>query len=1344
MKNYIKHALIFCLTIYAGYGRSSQIPTLNLTIKDGMSSNYVTDITQDKSGFLWFATQYGVSRFDGSRFTTYLKEGADVPPSLNSNNISRIAADTIHNKIWIANQWAGVNVFDCEMQTFSSYRHQENDASSLSSDAITDILITRRGEIWIATADRGINVWQPEEDRFIRYDRKKWPQLGSDRISCLAESPEGTIYIGHPGEGMTVFSPKSHTFRHYTAQAGKSSLPGNRVQAIYAGMESKIWIGTDGGLSLLDPVTETFHNFRDVADIHPTIRQNIVCVNQTADGRIWVGTTSDLCYFHIKDSDRILSGEMNVDHMYIQDVYEGISNPTVHCVFEDSFQNIWIGSHGAGGSFIGHRKPFFKSWRIEKIPEVEEGLNDKEILTICVAADESIWLGTDGGGINVYKEGKRQCIYSATTGEVSSNAYRASLRDSDGNLWFGDAYSNRVDIYKSREDKFIRYELQNKATNIYALFEDNCRNIWIGTNRGIEVYNLDTGKRVGLSKESNHLPTDIVYSITQDKNGRMWIGMLTHGVVVYPLEVVTAATCTEQVLLPIGSVNQVFRDSQDRMWGATDEGLVVFPEDDIRHYRMFTTVDGLANNTICAITEDEKKNIWVSTYYGISCYEEATHAFSNFDNFSGTLYGNYMNHSVAKSKDGTLYFGSLNGVCYFKPSERPTAISLPPVVFTDFKVYGKNYSGRVTTDYSLPMPDRKVSLKYDQNIFSISFNVMDKALFGLVEYAYRLDGLNNTWINIGRENEVTFRNIPYGHYKLQVKARYKNLQWQDTPTTLSIYIAPPLWLSWWAKSSYILLAAFFTLYIIRAYKRRLALQSSLKMEKENARKRQELNEERLTFFESITHELRTPLTLILGPLEDLQGEPNISPDQQKKFSLIHKNIIRLLNLVKQILELRKTEAGSKKLCVAQDDIAKAVREIGIKYKELNKKENVSFKIEIETKDTPLYFDKEVLTMMIDNLLSNAFKYTYEGDITLALRSIAEDGTDYVEIEVSDTGIGIPEKDLPHLFERYYQATQRKNMPGFGIGLALVKNLVDLHEGIIRADSKPGTGSSFRIRLVANNSYPNAIHLNVLPKETEKEKLNKLIALVVEDEEDIREYIADSLADSYEVMVAGNGKQGLETALASIPDVIISDVIMPFMDGFELCREIKSHVSTSHIPVILLTAKDSLQNKREGYDAGADSYITKPFSASLLKSRVTNLLETRKKIASLISSSTSLKHSIIKESLNKIDNEFIERFTRIVEQNMMEEKIDIPTIASGLSMSYSSLYRKIKALTGLSAGEFIRKLRVQKAEQLLLSGKYNISEIAHQVGLNSMSYFRECFKEEYGMSPSEYIKKIKEG
>ena len=544
------------------------------------------------------------------------------------------------------------------------------------------------------------------------------------------------------------------------------------------------------------------------------------------------------------------------------------------------------------------------------------------------------------------------------------------------------------------------------------------------------------------------------------------------------------------------------------------------------------------------------------------------------------------------------------------------------------------------------------------------------------------------------------------------------------------------------------------------------MESLYTLEKKNHEQEQELNQERLRFYTNITHELRTPLTLILGPLEDMQKDTSLPVKQAQKLSVIHQSALRLLNLINQILEFRKTETQNKRLCVCKGNIAPLIYEIGLKYKELNQKTKIDFRIQIEKEEMLLFFDKEIVTIVLDNLISNAIKYTEQGCITLSLYQTVRNEVAYTEIKVSDTGYGISAEALPHIFDRYYQESGKHQASGTGIGLALVKNLVELHEGEIRAESVQNEGSTFYISLLTDNIYPNALHTDstepaakedtaqAMTSENTSEPTvdnGKPILLIVEDNEEIQKYIAESFSDSFEVITADNGEEGKQQALSHIPDIIVSDIMMPVMDGITLCRQLKEDVRTSHIPIILLTAKDSLQDKEEGYEVGADSYLTKPFSASLLRSRINNLLESRKKLITqfqaqpVSGNQTDLneKRIIIAEALSKLDNEFIEKITLLIEENLSSEKIDITYLSDKMCMSGSTLYRKMKALTGLSTNEYIRKVKMQNAERLLLEGKFNISEIAYKVGMNSTGYFRQCFKEEFGVSPSDYLKQIKQ-
>lgn len=712
-----------------------------------------------------------------------------------------------------------------------------------------------------------------------------------------------------------------------------------------------------------------------------------------------------------------------------------------------------------------------------------------------------------------------------------------------------------------------------------------------------------------------------------------------------------------------------------------------------------------------------------------------------------------------------MYFGSTNGLCYFTPSNILEKRQSPKATIGKITIFEPLVSENSNeTEISL-INKESVQLKYLQNSFNISFNIQDYSLNERVEYAYMLKGLENSWYTVKDPNNVTFRNLPPGKYEFMIKTRIRNQEWSDEISSIEIIIAPPLWLSWWAKLLYVISGVGLLFTGLWAYKRKLNLEYLYESEKKSHEQEQELNDERLRFYTNITHELRTPLTLILGPLEDLVKSNTLSSKDHHRISVIHQSAVRLLNLINQILDFRKTETQNKRLCVTKGNLTSAVYETGLKYKELNNKPEIQILIEVEEENMVLFFDKEVITMILDNLISNALKYTEKGYIRIRAEWVTENGIRYAQLSVEDTGYGIGQDALAHIFERYYQESGEHQASGTGIGLALVKNLVKLHEGDIQVKSLPDVGTTFYLRLLADNTYPQALHgedmhtekqdikeeeSTIKPEVIEPDKNARPIILVVEDNADIRDYIADSFTDLYEIKTAANGKEGLQIATDCIPDIIVSDIMMPVMNGVVMCQKLKADIRTSHIPVILLTAKDSITDKEEGYQVGADSYLTKPFSASLLQSRISNLLTQRRLLSERFAirpekperQSMEEKRAIITESMNKLDKEFLDKITNTITKGLAAaENIDITVLSNVMCMSSSTLYRKVKALTGMSTNEYIRKIKMQLAEKYLLEGKYSISEIAFKVGINSNVYFRQCFKEEFGMSASDYLKQL---
>jgi Signal transduction histidine kinase len=1346
----MKTALTLLLALTSLVSMASQQYNIErLGIEHGISSNYIVSIAQDKKGFLWFASEFGLNRFDGNRFKIY-KKSINDSNSISGNELNKVYADTHDDLIWVATQREGLDVFDCKSETFKHYKHDPENPTGIITNDITDIINAKDGNIWLSTYHKGVEYFDKEKGVFIHYNRSTVPDMVSDNVWSVTEDNKGLLYIGHVNTGLSILSLKDKKIKNYRHDPNDNeSLPGDEVRTVYADKNGNIWVGTNNGLALFNAEKESFIVFRhDPQNSKSLIANYIYTINQLEDGRLWVGTEKGgVSILNIKQSIFLTLQDISIQNITYSDDSRGFSNPTIRSIYQDSFNNIWFGTYGGGVNFMSSSPPFFNTWVYSPIPQLNNTLSNPIAWGICSDDQDRIWVGTDGGGISLFENGERIRTFEKRKNDITDDAVLAAIKDSENNLWFG-TFQGGVNIYNHRKQSMSKFPIGDGGWDIRCFYEDDENNMWIGCNNGLYCYNITSKQGVLFSTSNSDLPSNLVRAITKDNEGRMWVGFFGEGLAILNDSLKTVKTFKTDVGFPSNTVDHIYRDMKGQVWIATAEGLVCFDSSDTENYQVFNEDDGMANSYTKAITEDAEGNIWISTNGGISRFIPDQKKFYNYDHYNGIPLGDFMSGSVAKDSKGIIYLGSQNGLCFFDPKMIPTKIYLPPTVITEFKVHN-NQQKLSDNKTNIPVI-QDIELNYNQNTFNVSFNVLDYSLNHLVDYSYKLKGLENLWYNIQGENSITFRNIPSGTYELQIKSRIKNQEWADNVTTLKIVINPPVWMTWWAKTLYCIVILVIAYLILLFYKRKLDLENSLTLEKKNHLQEQELNNERLRFFTNITHELRTPLTLILGPLEDLLADSKLPDKYSSKISVIHRSAARLLNLINQILEFRKTETQNKKLCVYKNDLSRLVQEVGLKYKELNTNKRVSFSTTIDTPNTILFYDPDIITTILENLLSNAFKYTSKGEISLVMRDSLENNINYTEIEVKDTGRGIPSESLDKIFDRYYQAEKEAEISGTGIGLALVQNLIDIHHGQIYVDSKHGEGASFRFRIMTDNTYPDGLHMESgaiitttahIVKENTETKDSKQIILIVEDNEDIRNYIYSSLSVQYKVYTADNGKKGLKAAFDHIPDVIISDIMMPEMDGFELSKILKEDVRTSHIPIILLTAKDSIQERTEGYNIGVESYITKPFSASLLDSRITNLLDSRRKVAEQITNNTANKNAIIIESLSKIDNEFIGKVTDIIEQNIDSDKIDVAFIADKMNMSHSTLYRKIKALSGMSANEFIRKVRMRNAEQFLLTGKYTISETSYMVGINSITYFRQCFKEEFGMVPSEYIKQI---
>lgn len=1033
-----------------------------------------------------------------------------------------------------------------------------------------------------------------------------------------------------------------------------------------------------------------------------------------------------------------------------------LTGNSVRSLLLDKYNNVWAGFYGSGINFLTQSVAPFSTIRAG-VPDQLERLTEKSVMGLAFDKKGQLWVGTDGKGLNVFSpERKRLATYEHEGGSIVT----AATRDSYGNLWFGSFYQGAT--VKMAGGGF-RKVLPNAHEDVRCFYEDDKQQMWIGTSHGIYVVDIKRMKVVN----NYHLGNDMVRAICMDARHRVWVGYFDIGIEVFSPQMKRIksfnSTKGEKEYIPSNAVNHLMRDSQGRIWAATNEGAICL---DVKHQDRHVIYDqrqGMNNIHVRAIIEDEMHNIWMSTNRGISCLKAGQAGrFINFNEKDNVVKANFNDGSVARSEQGIIYFGSAQGLCCFLPRQVLSVNRAPKTIITSLRLI--RGIGQPDSVINLAMRNH-ISLAYDENSFSVNFTVQNFAMenFAMenyVEYSYKLSGLQDDWIT-AQNGTITLRDIPPGTYQLQVRTRLHNQPWSSEIAEFTITVRPPFWLSWWAKLCYTLFVFAIVYLALRTYQRHLRLKFQLKAEKVNHEKEQKLNEERLRFFTNITHELRTPLTLILGPLDDISHSSDITKAVKHKLAVIHQSAVRLNELITQILEFRKTETDNRRLRVVKANVVDAVHEVSLKYEELAQKPDVAIRFVAPENPIMMYIDKEVIAIILDNLVSNAIKYTDQGNIDISVERRRSGERHLVDITVSDTGHGISAKALPHIFDRYYQENGTHQASGTGIGLSLVKKLVTLHHGEVKVESNLEQGTSFIVTLDENEIYPDALRgdenasAKLQGNDAASDVLNseeavlsvengKLLLLVVEDNREILDYVAESFIDEFDVLKAGDGREGLALALDKVPDVIISDVMMPNMDGNAMCRALKKDIRTSHIPIILLTAKDSFEAKEKGYDSGADSYITKPFTHSLLRSRILNLLQQRRRDKMLIQESkeTNLaqKKEQLRESLNKIDQEFFDKLNKLIEENISGD-VDVNLIASNLAVSTSTLYRKMKALTGISTNEYIRKYKMQYAEHLLLEGKYSISEISFMVGMNSVAYFRRCFKAEYGEIPSEYLKKL---
>ncbi len=1346
IKGLIMLILSFLPMLCAGSGAYA-MKVHNFGVSSGLANGYVRAMAQDRDGYLWVATNDGLSRFDGHGFVNYNKDNSGLSGN-ELNGLAVCAADPY--SLYIATQRNGLARYDCRTGLIEPV---END--SLLSVATTSVIPAADGGLWLTHYHYGVQYYNPVTGQMRNYDVNTLPGIPG-RVWTMAEGSDGLLFAGHVGNGLSVIDTKTNTLKNYRHKASDpASLPGDDVYSISVDPGGSVWLGTEKGAALFNPDNGTFIRFEHDPDNPASIALGKVWdIHRMADGELWFGTSQGgVSILNPKSYTYSDISKADFRTLPVGGAPDGLSSPYVYTIYQDSFGNIWMGHYRAGVDVIDHLDPIF-----DRMEYLSSGPGHSYYLPVwnCVTdTDGSVWMGGENELIRAKDGNMKRYVLPGNNEGARVFIYDLAI-DRDGKVWLATSERGAL-CYDPDTNRFTSVE--GVPEDVRTFLIDNEGRLVIGTVNGIFIYENGTIREA--ADINSQLEDRIVQTIAMDRRGRMWVGTFGNGVSVFDPVGNKIADFNHDTGFPSNAVNTLMCDSRGLMWVATRDGLLYFP--DAEHPDKFTEINVLKRagiNHVLSIEEDYAHNIWVSTNKGIAHYNFKTEELSFYHDTSETPLNSFFERGSAVDNDGRIYFASNNGLISLNPGSIETSIAEPAIALTAFTVLTERKNKETVVDVH-PNSD-KIKLPYDQNTFRITFNVLDHAMARRTDFAYNMEGVDDVWTETSGDNVALYRNLPPGKYSFRVRQRHKGTNWSEPKTILYLEIAPPYYLTWWAKTIYGIIALILIILTARSYKRRVEMKQRLAVEVAENANRQQLNEERLRFYTNITHELRTPLTLILGPLEDMVSDPAMPKQYSYKLQMIRDSSNSLLGLINGILEFRKTETQNRRLIVKKGLLSNYIREIGLRFKELNRNPDVEFIMDIEGNDEPIYFDSEMITIILNNLLSNAVKYTSKGCITLSYHIETDaGGVRHSIIRVEDTGYGIAKEGLEHIFDRYYQVNGAHQASGTGIGLALVKSLADLHQATINVESEEGRGSAFTLSLLTDNIYPEALHgvedVSKKPSEPHDDADaatdRRLRLLVVEDNVDIREYITQTLSGDFDVLTAKNGLEGLHAVQTKHPDIVISDIMMPEMDGIEMCRAIKEDILTSHIPVILLTAKDSLRDKEEGYESGADSYLTKPFSAKLLVNRINNLLRARRRIAAALLSEAKTvinqgsdepskepmeENEDVSQTLNSLDREFIDKIRTIINENLSYEELGVAFLADKMCMSSSTLYRKIMAIVGVSTNEYIRRVRLGRAAEMLINSGLNITDIAFQTGFGSHSSFAKAFKKEFGMTASEYV------
>ncbi len=1378
MKNFLGYLFVLLILLDSNsiFPQPKHLNFNKIDIDNGLKSNDIETIFQDSYGFLWFGFKE-LYRYDSHNIRIYKKNSAQ-PDSYPANLTFCIFEDSQRNL------WVGTNIgllkYDREHDQFVN-----SDLKGLG--AVRSIVEQKDGILWIGTST-GLYKFNVSGNEIsnVNYLEHNKTEGVYPYITTLYLDNDNNLYIGSFTNSILVkFNIEKNTFDYFDLPDYVKGL-GEKpfIIKITNDQLGNIWIGLrENGVLKYNLQTQNWQLYPLSLLNSIKLKSQVMSLCALGNGNILIGTNGGgLTFFDT---------EKNNFNYYKNDIRDdkSLSSDVVTCIYEDPNGIIWVGTQFGGLNYIDIYEKKFKVFQ----PNIfsSSSLSNKYINDIIEDTNGIIWIATDKGGLNRFdpKSGKFKAYRydPSNINSIGNNNLTKLAIDKNGNIWSTnwEGGLNKCNPVTGTFTNFWNDPSNPESlggNNTINIFIDHNQNLWVSNHYGPGPFNqILYNKSHKFQKFPNlkgneicsNFPVNVYF---QDEKNNIWMGGLEGGLDIYNTVTKTYHTYysndslsnTESISY---MVNCIFQDNKNQIWVGTENGgLYLFNKSDST-FSNINHKENIGLENVRSILQDDNNNFWFGTSNGLIKYNRNTKESRTYNMEDGLPSNEFIKSSALKAKNGLFYFGTANGFISFNPEKIKDNPIIPPVYILQLKINGKPvivdslFNNHIVLKKDISITN-KFTLKYNENNFSFSFVGINFTSPGKNQYKYMLEGFNKGWINNDNQKTANYTNIDPGTYTFKVIASNNDEIWNEKGCSVQLKILPPFWKTYWFYLIYVLIFIGIEILTRRVIIERINLLNKIKIEKlqsEMVKKENELDKQRIKFFFNISHEFRTPLTLILGPVENLIEDTKDDLLKQKYLS-IKSNADHLLRLVNQLLDLRKLESDKIKLELVEKDISDYIQSIYSSFNYLANKHKITYSFSSESESYQGFFDPNILEKILFNLLSNAFKYTPNGgEISVDVKfkqNLYEHKL--IKITIKDSGIGIAKKYHQLIFDRFFQVDNKlsKVNTGTGIGLALAKELIVLHKGTIKVESNLGDGSTFIVELpVDKNSFTdyklltdkdlienNNFSENLLTTKDKIQKItdnfpfsskmeNRFRILVVEDNEEMRSFILSCLSGNFNITEADNGNDALKIAMSELPDLIISDIMMPGIDGMELAHLLKSDERTSHIPIIMLTALSDVDQQVEGFKMGADDYLTKPFNTKLLNARVNSLIENRKKLKILFNKRNLF--SIDKISPSVVDNQFLVKAVKIIEENLSEPDFTPELFAQMMALSRVQLYRKIKALTNYPVYEFIKTIRLKKAAEMLTSGNYNVAETAYLVGFKDLTHFSKSFKKTFGVSPSKY-------